>query len=79
MSQDPSELLESACDEETFLQFLLALAADREESAAEEAANPDFPIWPRRERLGEYDDRTVSLRGCGLGSGIDRGASTGQL
>ena len=46
MSQDPSELLESVCDEETFVQFLLALAADREDSVAKEMANPSSQFGP---------------------------------
>jgi hypothetical protein len=46
MSRDPYELLESVCDEESFLRFLLALAADREDSVAKEEANPSSPFGP---------------------------------
>src|SRR5262249_4440140 len=46
MSHDDKELyqaLESVRDEETFLQFLLALRDDREASIAQEAATPSSP------------------------------------
>ncbi len=49
MSQDENELfhvLESVHDEETFLQFLLALRDDREASIAQEKLAPSSPYGP---------------------------------
>jgi hypothetical protein len=49
MSQDEDELfqvLESVNDEETFLQFLLALRDDREASIAQEEVTPSSPFGP---------------------------------
>ena len=43
MPQEPFELLESVCDEESFLRFLFALAADREASTAKEAVQQSSP------------------------------------
>lgn len=39
-------LLESVSDEESFLDFLFALAADREDSTAKEAVQPSSPYGP---------------------------------
>jgi hypothetical protein len=41
-----AEALEWVQDEETFLQFLLALRDDREASIAEEQSNPSSPYSP---------------------------------
>jgi hypothetical protein len=49
MSQDDDELfavLESVHDEESFLQFLLALRDDREASIAQEKVSPSSPFGP---------------------------------
>jgi hypothetical protein len=49
MSQDEDELLmtlQSVRDEETFLQFLLALRDDREASTALEKISPSSPYGP---------------------------------
>ena len=49
MSQGEDELfavLESVHNEETFLQFLLALRDDREASVAQEKASPSSPFGP---------------------------------
>ncbi len=49
MSKDDDELFavrESVHDEETFLQFLLALRDDREASEAQEKASPSSPYGP---------------------------------
>ncbi len=46
MPPDPADLLDSVCDEESFVRFLIALAADREDSAAQEAARPSSPYGP---------------------------------
>ena len=49
MSQDENELwevLQSVCDEESFLQFLLALRDDREASIAQEKVAPSSPYGP---------------------------------
>jgi hypothetical protein len=49
MTQDEDELfaaLQSVRDEETFLQFLLALRDDREASVALEKTNPSSPYSP---------------------------------
>lgn len=49
MSRDEDELfavLESVHDEETFLQFLIALRDDREASKAEEEVSPSSPYGP---------------------------------
>lgn len=47
MSQEPlDDLLESVCDEESFLRFLFALAADREDSTAKETVQPSSPYGP---------------------------------
>ena len=49
MSRDDdflADALESVHDEETFLQFLLALRDDREASIAEEQASPSPPYAP---------------------------------
>jgi hypothetical protein len=46
MPQEPFDLLESVCDEESFLRFLIALAADREDSTAKETVQPSSPYGP---------------------------------
>ena len=46
MPQDPFDILESVHDEETFIQFLRALAADHAESAAQERVSPSSPFGP---------------------------------
>jgi hypothetical protein len=49
MPQDEDELfeaLQSVCDEETFLQFMLALQEDREASIAQEKIRPSSPYGP---------------------------------
>lgn len=49
MSQNEDELsqvLESVHDEETFLQFLLALRDDREAAIAQEQVTPSSPYGP---------------------------------
>ena len=49
MSQEEdylSDALEAVHDEESFLQFLLALRDDREASVAEEKVNPSSPYGP---------------------------------
>jgi len=50
MPQEPFDtldnLLESVCDEESFRRFLLALAADREDSCLKEAVQPSSPYGP---------------------------------
>jgi hypothetical protein len=49
MSQDEDELfnvLEAVQDEESFLQFLLALRDDREASIAQEKLTPSAPYGP---------------------------------
>jgi hypothetical protein len=40
------DILASVCDEESFLRFLSALAADREDSSAKEAVQPSSPYGP---------------------------------
>jgi hypothetical protein len=48
MPQDPlDDLLDSVCDEESFLRFLSALAADLEDSNAKEAVQPSSPYGPK--------------------------------
>jgi hypothetical protein len=47
MPQEPlDELRESVCDEESFRQFLFALAWDREDSTAKERVKPSSPYGP---------------------------------
>ena len=49
MSQDKDDLfeaLQAVQDEESFLQFLLALRDDREASVAEEKVSPSSPYGP---------------------------------
>jgi hypothetical protein len=46
MPQEPFDFLESVCDEESFLRFLFALAADREDSTAKETVQPSSPYGP---------------------------------
>lgn len=46
MAQEPHDVLQAVCDEDSFLRFLLALAADREDSLAKEAEQPSSPYGP---------------------------------
>lgn len=59
MSQDQDGLfqaMESVRDEETFLQFLLALRDDREESIAREEVAPSSPYGPD---AGGWENTTI--------------------
>lgn len=58
MSQDDElyQALLSVHDEETFLQFLLALRDDREASVAKEAAAPSSPNGPD---AGGWENTTI--------------------
>ena len=59
MLQDDDELFEareSVHDEETFLQFLLALRDDREASIAPEKASPSSPFGPE---AGGWENTTI--------------------
>jgi hypothetical protein len=59
MSQDDGELfrvLETVCDEESFLQFLLALRDDREASIEHEAVSPSSPYGPD---AGGWENTTI--------------------
>ena len=60
MSQEDElvEALESVHDEETFLQFLLALRDDREASVAKEKVNPSSPFGPD---AGGWNSTTIEL------------------
>jgi hypothetical protein len=60
MSQDVElfAVLESVHDEETFLQFLLALRDDREASVAQEEASPSSPYGPD---AGGWENTTIEL------------------
>jgi len=51
-----TEALESVHDEETFLQFLLALRDDRTASIAEEKVNPSSPFGSD---AGEWENTTI--------------------
>jgi hypothetical protein len=53
---DLSHALGLVCDEETFLQFLLALRDDREASIAQEALNPSSPYGPD---AGGWENTTI--------------------
>jgi hypothetical protein len=50
------QALESVYDEETFLQFLLALRDDREASVAQESAAPSLPYGPD---AGGWENTTI--------------------
>jgi hypothetical protein len=59
MPQNPDELseaLEAVHDEESFLQFLLALRDDREESIAQEKMTPNSPYGPD---AGGWENTTI--------------------
>ncbi len=59
MSPDNDELvqaLESVCDEETFLRFLLALRDDRAASVAQEKITPSSPYGPD---AGGWENTTI--------------------
>ena len=43
MSEEPSEALEEVVDEESFIEFLSVLAADREDEVAKERENAGSP------------------------------------
>ena len=60
MSQEDElvEALESVHDEETFLQFLLALRDDREASVAQEKVNPGSPYGAD---AGGWNSTTIEL------------------
>ena len=40
------ELVESVCDEQTFIDFISAMAADREDDCRKEELNPSSPFGP---------------------------------
>jgi len=46
MKEKLIEALEEVCDEETFIAFIAALAADRAESVKKEALKPSSPYGP---------------------------------
>ena len=46
MSQQPSEALEEVVDEQSFIDFLGVLAADRENEVTKERAEPSSPYGP---------------------------------
>ena len=46
MPSDLQSKLEAVCDEETFIAFVTALAADREEEVAKEKETPSSPYGP---------------------------------
>ncbi len=46
MNTDPHDLLEAVSGPDTFLEFVRALVADREDAAEAEAANPSSPYGP---------------------------------
>ena len=50
------QALESVCDEETFLQFLLALRDDREGSITKEKVTPSSPYGPD---AGGWENTTI--------------------
>ena len=50
------QALESVQDEESFLQFLLALRNDREESVAQEKVSPSSPYGPD---AGGWENTTI--------------------
>ena len=50
------QALELVCDEETFLQFLLALRDDRERSIAKELLSPSSPYGPD---AGGWENTTI--------------------
>jgi len=39
--------LDAVCDEASFVEFVIALAADREDEVAKEKANPSSPYGPQ--------------------------------
>jgi len=43
---DLTTKLEAVCDEATLVEFIVALAGDREEEVAKENARPSFPYGP---------------------------------
>jgi len=61
MSHDENELwevLQSVHDEESFLQFLLALRDDREASIEREKVNPSPPFGPE---AGGWENTTIEV------------------
>ena len=46
MSQKPSEAIESVVDEESFIEFLNVLAADRADEVEKERITPSSPYGP---------------------------------
>ncbi len=56
MSNDLHQLAESVIDETGFIRFLEALAADRADECAKEAANPSSPYGPG---ANGWENRTI--------------------
>lgn len=57
MSQEHiDDLLELVCDEKSLLRFLLALAADCEDSTAKNAVQPSSPYGPE---ANEWENTTI--------------------
>ncbi len=48
MSQDPDEAVKEVVDEESFIEFLSVLAADRADEVEKEREKPSSPYGPRR-------------------------------
>ena len=46
MATDLQSKLDAVCDEETFIAFVAALGADREDEVAKERARPSSPCGP---------------------------------
>jgi hypothetical protein len=56
MPREPFHLLNSVKDEQSFLEFLSALAADRQRSAASEAVRPSSPYGPE---ANDWENTTI--------------------
>ena len=52
--------LDAVCDEETLIDFIAALAADRGDEVEKEKANPSSPYGPGANVMGKRDDRGIS-------------------
>src|SRR5690349_16031736 len=70
MPRDPREALEEVVDEESFIEFLSVLAADREDEVTKERENPSSPWGPGR---NGWDNGTIEAF---LGAAAAWGASS---